>query len=59
MVDRGLRYQMYTLCPIQHPLPRFLWFLFQVYGRKWRPFWTVHTRWSFPLALTNTHEHLL
>ena len=33
MVDHGLRYQMYMLCPVQYPLPRFLWFFFQVYGR--------------------------
>jgi hypothetical protein len=55
MVDRGLRYQMYTLCPIQHPLPRFLWFLFQVYGCKWRPFWIVHTH---PLVVSpSAYKH--
>ena len=52
MVDRGLRYQMYTLCPIQHPLPCFL---FQVYGRKWRPFWIVHTH---PLVVSpSAYKH--
>jgi len=61
MVDDGLRYQMYMLCPVQYPLPHFLWFFFQVYGRKWRPFWIVriHPGESFPLALTNPHKHLL